>query len=145
MPPDLDPRAVFQTGRRQVSGFYRDPGTSEPRVAIQLPVRRSGTVAYDALIAAPRASLLDFPVLRGSVPGGSVMSGTLSVALLSNKGNLIVQSDATVGGDGIARLSLHVDVGYTFLVVSAVLLVSSLGILIALNLIQRRRGGGHGE
>src|SRR5260370_27603681 len=31
------------------------------------------------------------------------------------------------------------------MVVSVVLLVSSLGILIALNLIQRRRGDGHGE
>jgi sulfate transport system permease protein len=34
---------------------------------------------------------------------------------------------------------------YPAMVVSAVLLASSLAILIALNLIQRRRGGGHGE
>lgn len=39
--------------------------------------------AYDALIAAPRATLLDFPILHSTTPGGSVMSGFLSDALLA--------------------------------------------------------------
>ncbi len=39
--------------------------------------------AYDALIAAPQATLLDFPILRSTTPGGSVMSGFLSDALLA--------------------------------------------------------------
>ncbi len=39
--------------------------------------------AFDALIAAPRCTLLDFPILRSRTPGGSVMSGFLSDALLA--------------------------------------------------------------
>lgn len=39
--------------------------------------------AYDALIAAPACSLLDFPILQSETPGGSVMSGFLSDALLA--------------------------------------------------------------
>lgn len=38
--------------------------------------------AYDALIAAPACSLLDFPILQSETPGGSVMAGFLSDALL---------------------------------------------------------------
>ncbi|PLP58127.1 peptidase S8 [Mesorhizobium loti] len=39
--------------------------------------------AYDALIAAPACSLLDFPILQSETPGGSVMAGFLSDALLA--------------------------------------------------------------
>jgi hypothetical protein len=39
--------------------------------------------AYDALIAAPKATLLDFPILQSTTPGGSVMAGFLSDALLA--------------------------------------------------------------
>jgi hypothetical protein len=38
--------------------------------------------AFDALIAAPKATLLDYPILAGSAPGGSIAASTLSVALL---------------------------------------------------------------
>ena len=37
--------------------------------------------AYDALIAAPQATLLDFPILLSQTPGGSAMDGFLSDAL----------------------------------------------------------------
>jgi hypothetical protein len=37
--------------------------------------------AYDALIAAPKATLLDFPILGSTTPGGSAMDGFLSDAL----------------------------------------------------------------
>lgn len=37
--------------------------------------------AYDALIAAPAATLLDFPILTRGGPGGSPASGTIGVAL----------------------------------------------------------------
>jgi hypothetical protein len=37
--------------------------------------------AYDVLIAAPRATLIDFAILGGNSPGGSAMGGSLGVAL----------------------------------------------------------------
>jgi subtilisin family serine protease len=37
--------------------------------------------AYDALLAAPRATLLDFPILLSTTPGGSPTAGLLSDAL----------------------------------------------------------------
>lgn len=46
------------------------------------PVGHGTMCAFDALIAAPKATLLDFPILSGSAPGGSVMGGFLSVALM---------------------------------------------------------------
>jgi hypothetical protein len=39
--------------------------------------------AFDALIAAPKATLLDFPILSLAGSGGSTMSGVLSAALLA--------------------------------------------------------------
>lgn len=58
-----------------------------PTGVIGLPGTHSvdhGTMcAYDALIAAPKATLLDYPVLLGRMPGSSSVSGTLSVALLA--------------------------------------------------------------
>ncbi|WP_342151037.1 S8/S53 family peptidase [Methylorubrum sp. SB2] len=47
------------------------------------PVDHGTMCAYDALIAAPKATLLDFPILRSTTPGGSVMSGFLSDAILA--------------------------------------------------------------
>ena len=38
--------------------------------------------AYDTLIAAPKATLLDFPILLGTAPGASTMGRRLSIALL---------------------------------------------------------------
>jgi hypothetical protein len=46
------------------------------------PVNHGTMCAFDALIAAPKATLLDFPILSNSAPGGSVVGQTLSVALV---------------------------------------------------------------
>jgi len=47
----------------------------------QYPVDHGTMCAYDALIAAPKATLIDYPVLRANAPGGNVTGGTISVAL----------------------------------------------------------------
>ncbi|MRH90519.1 S8 family serine peptidase [Nocardia sp. SYP-A9097] len=47
----------------------------------QFPVDHGSMCAFDALIAAPQASLLDFPVLRSTRHGGTTMDGLLSDAL----------------------------------------------------------------
>jgi hypothetical protein len=39
--------------------------------------------AFDALIMAPDATLLDYPVLRSPAPGGAASSGTIGVALVA--------------------------------------------------------------
>ena len=39
--------------------------------------------AFDALIIAPKATLLDYPMLNGSVPGGNVTGSSLSAAVLA--------------------------------------------------------------
>lgn len=46
------------------------------------PLDHGTMCAFDVLIAAPKATLLDFPILGSSAPGGSVVGQTLSVALL---------------------------------------------------------------
>ncbi len=46
------------------------------------PVDHGTMCAFDVLIAAPKATLLDFPILGSSAPGGSVVGRTLSVALM---------------------------------------------------------------
>lgn len=45
------------------------------------PVDHGTMCAYDTLIAAPKATLLDFPILRSRTPGGSIMAGFLSDAI----------------------------------------------------------------
>lgn len=45
------------------------------------PVNHGSMCAYDALIAAPKATLLDFPILLSNATGGSAMEGFLSDAL----------------------------------------------------------------
>jgi hypothetical protein len=57
------------------SGIPRTPG--------EYKVDHGTMCAYDALIAAPNATLLDFPILQSQTPGGSVMAGFLSDALLA--------------------------------------------------------------
>jgi subtilisin family serine protease len=60
---------------------WTPPGTPPPPPG-QWPVNHGTMCAFDALIAAPRATLIDFPVLSAHFPGGgSIMSGTLSAAL----------------------------------------------------------------
>jgi Subtilase family len=48
----------------------------------QHPVAHGSMCAFDAMIAAPKATLLDFPILASTAPGGSTVGSTLSVALL---------------------------------------------------------------
>jgi hypothetical protein len=45
------------------------------------PVDHGTMCAYDTLIAAPKATLLDFPILQSTTTGGSTMDGFLSDAL----------------------------------------------------------------
>lgn len=45
------------------------------------PVDHGTMCAFDVLIAAPKATLLDFPILASSAPGGAVTGRTLSVAV----------------------------------------------------------------
>jgi hypothetical protein len=47
------------------------------------PVDHGTMCAFDVLIAAPKATLLDFPILSTSAPGGAITGQTLSVALLA--------------------------------------------------------------
>jgi hypothetical protein len=60
---------------------WTPPGV--PQTPGAYPVDHGTMCAFDALIAAPKATLLDFPILRSQTPGGSVMSGFLSDALLA--------------------------------------------------------------
>lgn len=60
---------------------WSPPGTPPPNPGAW-PVAHGSMCAFDALIAAPKATLVDFPVLTANYPGGgSVMSGTLSAAI----------------------------------------------------------------
>lgn len=73
--------AIGRTPRLDVANSWTPSGV------IALPgthrVDHGTMCAYDALIAAPNATLLDYPVLLGQMPGSSSVSGTLSVALLA--------------------------------------------------------------
>jgi Subtilase family len=57
------------------------PPPGVPQTPGGYPVDHGTMCAYDALIEAPAATLLDFPLLRSTTPGGSVMAGFLSDAL----------------------------------------------------------------
>jgi Subtilase family len=68
--PHFDPAASWQP-----------PGTPPPAPGAW-PVAHATMCAFDVLIAAADATLVDFPVLSAHFPGGgSIMSGTLSAAL----------------------------------------------------------------
>jgi hypothetical protein len=45
------------------------------------PVHHGTMCAFDVQIAAPRATLLDFPILAAEAPGGAITGSTLSVAV----------------------------------------------------------------
>jgi subtilisin family serine protease len=60
------------------------PPSTPPPAPGAWPVNHGTMCAYDALIAAPVATLVDFPVLSAHFPGsGSIMSGTLAAALVA--------------------------------------------------------------
>jgi subtilisin family serine protease len=68
------------TPKLDVTNSWRPPGsTTAPGTH---PVGHGTMCAYDVMISAPKATLLDFPILASSAPGGAVTGRTLSVALL---------------------------------------------------------------
>jgi subtilisin family serine protease len=64
------------------------------------PVDHGTMCAFDVLIAAPNATLLDFPILSAKLPGGgSIMSATLSAALLTYSTILLSWNSGVGSGD----------------------------------------------
>ena len=49
----------------------------------QYPVDHGTMCAFDALIAAPNATLLDYPVLSSTAPGGNVTGRTINAAMMA--------------------------------------------------------------
>jgi len=74
--------------------FWAPPGLP-PRKPGEYDVDHGTMCAYDAMIAAPQCTLLDFPILQSTTPGGSVMEGFLSDALLA----FSYLRDQLTGGD----------------------------------------------
>ena len=75
------------------------PAGSPPLVPFQLPVDHGTMCAFDALIAAPRATLVDIAVLRSRRTGGSAMDGLLSDAVLAYSFLLRILSGPRRPGD----------------------------------------------
>lgn len=65
--------------RFDAANSWRIPGNTTAPGAH--PVDHGTMCAYDALIAAPKATLVDFPILSARAPGGALSGSTLSVAL----------------------------------------------------------------
>jgi hypothetical protein len=61
--------------------FWAPPGVAH--TPGQFAVDHGTMCAFDVLIAAPACTLLDFPILKSTTPGGSAMAGFLSDALLA--------------------------------------------------------------
>jgi hypothetical protein len=61
--------------------FWAPPGV--PHTPGAYAVDHGTMCAFDTLIAAPKCTLLDFPILQSTTPGGSAMAGFLSDALLA--------------------------------------------------------------
>lgn len=72
-------KKMNRTPRFDAANSWLAPGN--PNLPGQNPADHGTMCAYDALIAAPEASLLDYPVLSASSPGGNVTGRTLSVAV----------------------------------------------------------------
>jgi len=66
--------------RHDVANSWTPPGSAVS--PFKHPVGHGTMCAYDVLLAAPNATLLDFPILAGTVPGGAMVGRTLSLALL---------------------------------------------------------------
>lgn len=71
--------ARLGTVRLDAANSWTPPGN--PILPGNHPVNHGTMCAYDALIAAPNATLLDFPILSIRAPGGGQMSGSIGVAL----------------------------------------------------------------
>lgn len=86
-------------GRRpslDVANSWAAPGSTVPPGAYK--VGHGTMCAYDALIAAPNATLLDFPILAASLAGGSSIAGTLSAAVRAYGQLLAFWAVANPGG-----------------------------------------------
>ncbi|MFF2550297.1 S8 family serine peptidase [Nocardia sp. NPDC058058] len=84
------PPAIDAARSWNPSGVTGTPG--------EFPVAHGSMCAFDALIAAPQASFLDYPVLQSARHGGSVMDGLLSdavAAFAQLRTVLIAQPEAT--------------------------------------------------
>lgn len=68
------------TPRIDAGNSWTPPGSSNR--PFNYAVDHGTMCAFDALIAAPKATLLDYPILQGNAPGGSTMGRALSSALL---------------------------------------------------------------
>jgi hypothetical protein len=73
--------ALGWTPALDAANSWNAPGATN--AAGSYPVDHGTMCAFDALIAAPKATLLDFPILSLAGSGGSTMSGVLSAALLA--------------------------------------------------------------
>lgn len=72
-------KALGATPKFDAGNSWTPPGaTSTPG---NFPVDHGTMCAFDALIAAPQATLLDYPVLAAKAPGGNITGRTISVAL----------------------------------------------------------------
>jgi subtilisin family serine protease len=71
--------ALGATPRFDAANSWTPAGaTSTPG---SFPVDHGTMCAFDALLAAPQATLLDYPVLAAKAPGGNITGRTISVAL----------------------------------------------------------------
>jgi subtilisin family serine protease len=66
--------------RMDVANSWTPPGSTT--APFKYPVDHGTMSAYDVLLAAPKATLLDFPILAGSIPGGSTVGSSIGEALL---------------------------------------------------------------
>jgi hypothetical protein len=73
--------ALGWTPTLDTANSWNAPGATT--AAGSYPVDHGTMCAFDALIAAPKATLLDFPILSLAGSGGSTISGVLSAALLA--------------------------------------------------------------
>jgi Subtilase family len=73
--------ALGWTPALDAANSWNAPGATT--AAGSYPVDHGTMCAFDALIMAPSATLLDFPILSLAGSGGSVISGVLSAALLA--------------------------------------------------------------
>lgn len=73
--------ALGRTPTLDTANSWNAPGATTAAGAY--PVGHGTMCAFDALIAAPNATLLDFPILSLAGSGGSAISGVLSAALLA--------------------------------------------------------------
>ena len=92
--------ALGKNPRFDAANSWTPPGVST--LPGRYPVDHGTMCAFDALIAAPNATLLDFPILAGSAPGGSVVGRTLGTALRGFS-DLLTKWAVTFATGGVAR------------------------------------------